>query len=625
MCRSKQVTVLVVGAGSSVWNLKIGPALGRLQESVKVAGIKLEVWGIEQAGNIGSSPLVKRWFCIDRPEDVTDLQTSLAAGEINLAVIASPNETHVGYLSLFLGHVPQIIVEKPLCEEVLEADLAVALSEGILGSRCRGLDHYVAKPAIRYLKSMARSGALTDRIGQIKHVDFSMLEARCLDPLRANTLARGLTFDMAIHGFAILLALLDLDRTDGIEIADARAARYISSPIPGETSARIEVRLRGDASATLSIGKGLYDKKTITIRGSLGAIEADISSGAVDLLVETQRDVLQSACPDDAYDAVLEEAVLETSGARAARPGNLVSLSLARDALRLVSEVRKRYDTFEPHVAGTVPSALGLRWSYNGVDVEIHPDRAALDRSVLREVLAAADNAIKKHGDFVLVIPGGSSFLGVSRLLLEDEFSGVDLSKWQVFFTDEHSSTHTGTTNNYFIAHEQGGWKHLVAAGRFPLSNLHRINTEESSHVLDAHDLAREAERYQALFVSALGERGGTDLAILGLGADCHTSSLLPIPDARSSAFLISDKVYDVMEYPASVTCEDHLRASLTARGIRSASKLIVLAFGSKKSSAIRDALTGTIDLARLPGTILRQAGGMLMTDEAGASRLAHR
>lgn len=570
----------------------------------------------------GSIRLVRRWFSIDEPADVKDLQIALIAGEVHVAVIASPNETHVGYLSFLLGRVPQIIVEKPLAENELDADLAVALSEGTPSSRCMGLDHYVAKPAIHYVSSFARSGELAERIGQIQHIEFSMMEARALDPSRTNTLDRGLTFDMAIHGYAILLSLMNLNGTSGILISEARAARYSLSPIRGETAARIDTRLPGDATATIVIGKGLYDKKTLTIRGTKGVVEADVSTGLVELLVDSRRETLQSISQDDAYDVVLEEAILEASGVPGSKSQNLVDLALARDALKLVIEVRERYAAFEPYTVGTVPSALGVQRCYKGAGVEIYLDRSSLDRAVMREILTAADASIDRYGSFIIVIPGGTSFLGVSLLLLEKAFEAVDLSKWLVFFTDEHSSPHDGPNNNYYIAFEQGGWRELVSGGRIPLDSLYRIKTEMSSTVLNADDLAQQLDLYQTNFQTALAKRSGPDIVVLGLGVDRHTSSLLPLHEESTSTLVTSDNAYEVVEYTSQIAGEDRVRASLTASGIRSASKLLMVAFGSKKSAAIRDVLTSEINLITRPGTILQEVKGTLMTDEAGASEL---
>jgi len=274
--------MLVFGAGGSVWESKVCPALMRLKGILLEEGTKLAVWGVERAGRIGGSEVIERWFCIDDPADIRALIAALEQREVDLAIIASPNETHVGLVCFLLGKLPFIVVEKPLAEEVLAADLAVSLSQGS-SSICKGLDHYLAKPALRFVLNKVRSGKLNDLIGEIKEIRFVMTEGRGVEPERVATLRKGLTLDMAIHGFAILLSLLRSSNIKQGQIAHAARARYEGSPIAEETAARIDISIDEGLKVVLMVGKGIRDDKLLVIRGTVGTLEANFATGVVSL------------------------------------------------------------------------------------------------------------------------------------------------------------------------------------------------------------------------------------------------------------------------------------------------------------------------------------------------------
>jgi 6-phosphogluconolactonase len=618
------VVVLVFGAGGSVWNLKIGSALRKLKVKLLKAGLTVRVWGVETSGRTGARGVVDRWFCIDDAKDTRALFAAIEHSDVQLAVIASPNETHAGLLCALLDKVPYIVVEKPLTEEVLAADLAVSLSEGVSTSTCRGLDHYLGKPSARFVLGMARSGELVRKIGEIEKIHFSMIEARRIDPRRASTLRRGLAFDMAIHGFALLLSLLQLRDLGRIRIDQAAPAEYEGSPIDGETAARIELSVVDGPRASLAIGKAILDDKRVSIVGSKGRIEADFVAGTVTQRRKGQPDVqLFRASDDDAYEVLLEEAIRGACGMPAADGRWLIDLSLARDALKLVERSRVRFEAIERYPAGTVPRVFARRSRLGDAHVEVYRSGGELERAVLREILATEKEALDCHGDFVLVIPGGKSFLAVSRRLLDQEFRSVDLSQWQVFFTDEHGGLHSGEKNNYFLACRDGGWDQLLKRRRLKRSQFHRIPTEKSGRELELEELRQGINAYRKAYAAALGRREGADLLILGLGGDRHTASILPKRGRFDNPLLRSAHPYDVVEYSADVSDgPDRLRASITPAGIAAARRTILLAFGQNKSEAIRDVLTGQIDLAAKPGSIVRLVDGTLMTDTAGAADL---
>jgi|GEM_PF-2306370 len=617
------IVALVFGAGGSVWKLKIRPALQRLRLEFSKQGIELSVWGVERFGRIRQNMLVDRWFCIDDPAESHELIESIRNQEVHLAIIASPNETHVGLLCFLLGKVTCIVVEKPLANEPLAADLAVKLSEVVDGSYCMGLDHYLAKPPARFVLSKFRAGELGDMIGEMREVRFSMIEGRGVEPERAATLKRGLSLDMAIHGFSLLLSLLNATGdVKEIEVKRAEAARYQRAPITTETAAKIDAVGNGDVACHLLVGKGILDDKRLLIRGTVGALEADFISGTVMLWEGSNGKLLFKSDKDDAYVVMLREAIYASCGLPRARNSWLISLPYARDALNLVACAMTGFNGMEEYPLGTVPGVFARRFRLSGANVEVYWNQELLERAALREILSTAESSIERYGNFVVVIPGGKSFLRVSSLLLNEEFRSVDLSQWHVFFSDEHGVLHTDENNNYLLAFRDGGWGELVKQGRMPLEHIHRIETESEGKIVTRVELEERIWAYREVYSNALRGRKGADLVVLGLGSDCHTASLLPGAGGFDNPLLSSEYPYDVVKYPESRATPDRLRASITPAGIRAANKTIMFAFGEAKSEAIRAVVDGKSDLITRPGSIICLVRGTVMTDEDGASLL---
>lgn len=641
-----ETRVLVLGAGGAVWKRKIERSLINLKGKLENESdpCTLNVWGADVSGNLPNSSLVNRWFCVDDPDDMRELIVELDNGKVQVAIIASPNETHVPYLILLLGKVDHIIVEKPLAEEVIEADLAVVLAQSSTLTTCWGLDHYVSKPQARVALRMAQSGDLTKLIGEIKHVHFSMREKDPIDPKRAGTLRRGLAFDMAIHGFAFLLRLFDRKSADDIRILQASVAKYRGAPIDGETATRIELAVLNGPTCTIDIGKGLAgkDEKWIVIRGAKDTLTVDLDQKTVFLKSGAKIGSLPSPVMgkemlelvkaearqivDDAYDIALCEPIRRSCGLHVDPEDArwLVEISLAANALKLVERARARFEVVEPYIAGTMPRIFSHSALLGGAYIEVCPTQEDLERAALRLMLSEAEMAIDRVGSFVLIVPGGTSLLGVTRCLATNQFRNVDLSKWQIFFSDEHSLPHSDPGNNHWLAKERGGWGDLIAQGRLQFGQLHQMIVEDAAGqpLTTAPLLEARIHDYTDAYRNLLGSRTGADVAFLGLGTDCHTASILPQKENFENPLFQARSAFSVVDYPESYRGTDRLRSSITLAGIADARKVVLIAFGEKKSAAVKDVLTGSIDLERKPGSVIRLVGGTVLTDVAGATGL---
>ncbi len=228
-----------------------------------------------------------------------------------------------------------------------------------------------------------------------------------------------------------------------------------------------------------------------------------------------------------------------------------------------------------------------------------------------------------RHGNFVLVVPGGSSLLGVWKLLAEDR-QQLDFSKWQVFWTDEHAGVpHTHDWNNYHTAWEKGNLSELVAKAHFREEQLHRICTQDAAGcILGFQQLREEAARIRGLLAAALQSRSGPDLLILGMGADCHTASILPCPASPPASLLTSPRTYEVGEYPLGSVPKSRVRICITAAAIRTARQVVLVAFGEEKASALRMICEPGADVLCRPAAIAQEVRAVLVVDRGAAREL---
>lgn len=635
------LVVLVYGCGGDLWNGKLRGAFERLCAKFTSEDARLVLWGVESAKEIKemdrSSGLIQELLAFDKPSDMEDLNRRLGNGEVRLAVIASANAAHLQNLKQVLDRVPYILVEKPLTDNADSAKAAADLSEAATRSICKGIDHYIAKPSVWKALEWARSGELTERIGDLVDVQFTMCESKLISKHRVEMLDAGLSCDMTIHGAALLGRLLRALDPEGrtldpnrIEIETAWAGQYAGSPIHGETASRIECSVHGGPHATLAIGKGLLNDKRLVLVGTKATMTVDIAGGTLSVGAFGQEpEVLFEDTTSDAYETLLEQAI-RAALSRTEEPqemAHLIDLQEAANALRLVEEARKHFGEFEQYTPGTMPRGIGSCFDVEGAAVEAYDSREAVERAMLRAILSSSREAIDRSGRFVVVVPGGSSFLGVGKLLADD-LTSVDLSNWEIFFTDEHAGLpHASGENNGRLLVEDGGFGVLIESGRLDPGQLHRIVTEEAGEILAekrlGERLAEYEDAYRALLKTEKGDEApGADLMILGLGADCHTASIIPSRGGFASPLLNSDRHFDTVAYPEKYGLSAPLRASITPYGIAAAKRVVLLAFGEKKSEAIRDILMGAVDPTMKPGSVIRDVRGTLITDCAGARHL---
>jgi 6-phosphogluconolactonase len=148
--------------------------------------------------------------------------------------------------------------------------------------------------------------------------------------------------------------------------------------------------------------------------------------------------------------------------------------------------------------------------------VERYPDGPHAAEACGKQVLEWLRAAIAEQGQATLAISGGSSPRPMFEMFAR---TGFRWEKVHLFWVDERGVPPADPQSNFKLADDT--W---LAPGRFPRSNVHRIEAELSAQTA--------AERYSAalmkFFGLAPGEMPRFDVIHRGMGPDAHTASLLP-------------------------------------------------------------------------------------------------
>jgi 6-phosphogluconolactonase len=191
-----------------------------------------------------------------------------------------------------------------------------------------------------------------------------------------------------------------------------------------------------------------------------------------------------------------------------------------------------------------------------------------------------------------VVITGGTTAEQVYRSMVEE---GTDWSGAEVLFSDERAVAPDHEASNYRMATET-----LLASAR-PRA-VHRMRGEDPPE-----DAAREYASEIAPFVAE-----GIDLAVLGMGADCHICALFPGSPAIGSN-----------EMCAAVDRPDGMKGiTLTPVALRACKQIIVIVTGDAKAEAVRRAVKGTEDPNDCPARVLAGLNTTFLVDEPAGSLL---
>lgn len=216
-------------------------------------------------------------------------------------------------------------------------------------------------------------------------------------------------------------------------------------------------------------------------------------------------------------------------------------------------------------------SLLNTRWhAFNSQD--------AINEAAVKRILAAAEEAINKHGSFLVVLAGGSTPKSIYQLLSQQK---ADWANWHIYHNDDRCLPVDHAERNSKMARD--AWLSLVT---IPQNHIHDIPTE-LGNVAGAKAYAKTLDGVRAF-----------DLVILGLGEDGHTASLFPNQVVDNSADAVP--VFAAPKPPAD-------RVTMSQNRLNNTHEVLFLVTGAGKQEAVDNWRNGV----KIPAALIAPENGV--------------
>lgn len=201
------------------------------------------------------------------------------------------------------------------------------------------------------------------------------------------------------------------------------------------------------------------------------------------------------------------------------------------------------------------------------LDLTIYTDQEELVAEITAQALQLIEDRLLTHGEFHLMLTGGTLGMRISSSLLDAWNQAPDFYKGlHIWWSDERFVNGNCVERNAYPVHNK------------------LVNENVSVHEVPALDSGLSIEQALSSYTSSLD--GITiDLNILGLGPDGHVASLFPgvanLDDARD-LFLITDSPKPPAE-----------RISVTMNFINKGREVWIVAAGAAKADAVEKIVEG--------------------------------
>jgi len=229
-----------------------------------------------------------------------------------------------------------------------------------------------------------------------------------------------------------------------------------------------------------------------------------------------------------------------------------------------------------------------------------------LNASAAELFVQTAARAIADKGRFTVALTGGSSPIGLYRLLTRLPFrEQVDWRRVYVFWGDERWVPLSDDRSNAKMSYET-----LLNHVPIPADQVFPMWSAN----VEAVEYARE---YEDLLKQYLGTEGRFDLILLGMGADGHTASWFPGTE------VLEERLKWVRAY--YLAPQEMYRITLTVPVVNRANRVAVITYGEGKAEALYQVLEGLPDPVKYPAQLLSGADNEVtwFVDEAAASKLS--
>ncbi|PKN12980.1 MAG: 6-phosphogluconolactonase [Deltaproteobacteria bacterium HGW-Deltaproteobacteria-4] len=237
--------------------------------------------------------------------------------------------------------------------------------------------------------------------------------------------------------------------------------------------------------------------------------------------------------------------------------------------------------------------------------IKVFADQEALARAAAEFFAAQARQAVAARGRFLVLLAGGETPRRTYQLLAQDPLRRqIPWREVHFFWGDERCVPSDDPRSNAAMAQRS-------LLDRLPLrpEQIHSIRYDRSPQA--------SADRYQAELTDFFaGAAPCFDLALLGIGNDGHTASLLP-----GSAALEEQVRWTAVTRRRE---EDFSRITLTAPIINQATVVLFLVAGADKAAMLAKILNAPTETIQYPAQRIRPRSGELRwwADRAAAGLL---
>jgi 6-phosphogluconolactonase len=228
-------------------------------------------------------------------------------------------------------------------------------------------------------------------------------------------------------------------------------------------------------------------------------------------------------------------------------------------------------------------------------EIKVVPTPADIAAEAAERLAVICEWAIADHGNFSVVLSGGSTPKALHTLLAAEPYRlRIDWTKVRVLFGDERCVPPDHAESNYRMAKET-----LLSKVPIPQDNVYRMEgeTEPSS----------AADKYEEHLSDLFGEAGGPDLCLLGLGDDGHTASLFPHTPALAETARSC-----VAQFVEKSTTGASWRITMTATFINRSRQVLFLVAGKNKAPALQHILEGERNPELYPAQLIAPDMGQL-------------
>ena len=236
--------------------------------------------------------------------------------------------------------------------------------------------------------------------------------------------------------------------------------------------------------------------------------------------------------------------------------------------------------------------------------LRIFPDAESLSRSAAELFVTIASEALDARGRFVAALSGGETPRRTYELLAGPPFAErVDWSRTHVFWCDERCVPPDDARSN-----ERMIRRALLDRVPIPSAQTHPFRCAENPE--------QSAASYEKELIRYFGsEPPAFDLALLGLGLDGHTASILP-----HSGVLFRGGAWTAVVRRGE---EDFARLTMSPTLLNNSREAVFLVSGIDKAAVLKETIEGSLEPDRLPAQQIRPRGNLTwLVDRQAASML---